>query len=237
MKQTLLFICLFIFICLFNACNKDEGFGGSSSLEGYVYNVVHYDDNLSFRTETIPAAKEDVYLIFGEDKDDYFGEDTEADNNGLYRFDYLRKGKYVVFAYSELANGKREAVFREINVGSGVSRAETIYIHTGKAYGTAIIMGKVHTTYHHNGDYRDAGPGTGMRAYIKNAGEIAYFDDVRVVDGVFFFQKLFPGTYEIAVETEDKNTEAVSFVIRTITITETGKIYEIPEVFEVNTSV
>ena len=237
MKQTLLSTCLFLCIFLLNACNKDEGFGGSSSLEGYVYNVVHYDDNLSFMTDTIPAAQEDVYLIFGENQDDYFGEDTEVDNNGLYRFDYLRKGKYVVFAYSKLANGKREAVYREVNVGSGTSVAETIYIHTGKAYGTAIVMGKVHTTYHHNGDYRDEGPGTGMRAYIKYSGEIAYFDDARVVDGVFFFQGLFPGTYEVAVETEDEETEAISFVVKTITITETGKIYEIPEVFEVNTSV
>jgi hypothetical protein len=26
------------------SCNKDEGFGGSSSLEGLVYSVVHPDD-------------------------------------------------------------------------------------------------------------------------------------------------------------------------------------------------
>ena len=237
MKQTLLFTCFFLCICLFNACNKDEGLGGSSSLEGYVYNVVHYDDNLSFRTDTFPAAKEDVYLIFGEDPDFYFGKDTEADNNGLYRFDYLRKGNYIVFAYSELANKKKEAVYKEVKVGGGVTKADPIYIHTGKAYGTAIVMGSVYTTYHHNGTYRDAGPGTGMRAYIKYPGEITYFDNARVVDGLFFFQGLFPGTYEIAVETEDKDTEAVSFVIKRITITETGKIYEIPEVFEVNTSV
>ena len=237
MRQTLLYSCLFLCICLFNSCNKDEGIGGSSSLEGYVYNIIHYDNNLSFRTETIPAAKEDVYIIFGENQDDYFGKDTEADNNGLYRFDYLRKGNYIIFAYSELADGKREAVYKEVNIGSGVSQAETLYIHTGKAYGTAIITGKVYTTYHHNGDYRGAGPGTGIRAYIRHAGEITYFNDARAVDGMFYFQKLFPGTYEIAVETEDENTEVVSLVIKTITITETGKIYEIPEVFEVNTSV
>ena len=237
MKQTLLFTCLFLCICLFNSCNKDEGFGGSSSLEGYVYNVIHYDDNLSFRKDTFPAAKEDVYLIFGENPDFFYGEDTEADNNGLYRFDYLRKGNYIIFAYSEAANGKREAVYREVNVGSGVAKVEPIYIHTGKAYGTAIITGVVHTTYHHNGEYRDSGPGTGMRAYIKYADEFTFFDNARVVDGLFFFQKLLPGTYEIAVETEDKNTESVSFIIQTITITETGKIYQIPEVYEVNTSV
>ena len=236
MKQTFLFICLFLCTFLFSACNKDEGFGGSSSLKGYVYNVVHYDDNLSFRTETFPAAKEKVYLIFGENPDNYFAKDIDADNNGMFQFDYLRKGNYVIFAYSQLANGKREAVYKNVKVSGGTSEAEAIYIHTGKAYGTAMIKGTVHTTYHHNGNYRGEGPGTGMRAFIKNAGEIAYYDDIRVIDGVFIFQKLFPGTYEIAVETDDIDTEVVSLIVKTITITETGKIYETGE-FRVNTSV
>ena len=116
MKQTFLFICLFLCTFLFCACNKDEGFGGSSSLKGYVYNVVHYDDNLSFRTETFPAAKEKVYLIFGENPDNYFAKDIDADNNGMFQFDYLRKGNYVIFAYSQLANGKREAVYKNVKV-------------------------------------------------------------------------------------------------------------------------
>ena len=237
MKQKHLYLSLFFCICLFNACNQDEGIGGSSSLEGYVYNIVHYNDNLSFKTDTFPAAKEDVYLIFGENKDNYFSKDTEADNNGLYRFDYLRKGNYVIFAFSNYASGKREAVYRNVKVDGGTSKVETIYIHSGKAYGTAIIKGTVQTTYHHNGNYQGEGPGTGMRAYIKHAGEAAFFDDIRVIDGVFFFQGLLPGAYEVAVTTEHEETEIVSLIIKRITITETGKVYEIPEVFRVNTSV
>ncbi|MDR1585105.1 MAG: hypothetical protein LBS07_02875 [Prevotellaceae bacterium] len=224
-------------LLLLSSCNAGEGLGGSSSLEGYVYNIIHYDDNLSFGTDTIPAAKEDVFLIFGGDAAAYFGDDVEADNKGLFRFDYLRTGNYIVYAYSELASGKKEAVYKEVKIGKGYNRTDTLFIHTGKAYGTAIIKGEVHTTYHHNGSYRGEGRGTGMRAYIKHAGEDAYFNDVRVVDGIFFFQKLLPGAYEVAVETEDKTTEAVSLIIKPVTITETGIIYKIEEVFEVNTSV
>ena len=229
-----LFVVCAIFFC---ACNQEEGLGGSSSIEGYVYDVIHYDDNLSFRTDTFPAAKTDVYLIFGNNSLSYFGKDVEADMNGLFRFDYLREGNYIAYSYSSLPDGRKEAVSTSVTVGKGNNKADTLFVHSGKAYGTAIIVGKVHTTYHHNGGYRGDGPGTGIRAYIRHAGESVYFDDARSSNGTFFFQKLLPGTYEIAVETEHEDTEVVSLVIQTITITETEKVYEIPKVFEVNTSV
>lgn len=226
----------FLLLLLFSSCNKDEGLGGSSSVEGYVYNVIHRDDNFSFATDTIPAVKEDVFLIFG-DNDDYFGDDVETDKDGFYRFEYLRKGNYIVYAYSQFADGSKEAISQTIHAGSGKNRADTIFIHTGKAYGTAMIKGTVYAWYYHNGNYRDDGPGTGMRAYIRHAGEEAFFDDIRVVNGIFIFQKLLPGNYEIAVETEDKNTEKVDLIIQSVTIKETGKIYEIEETFEVEVAV
>ena len=238
MKHAFSFLCIILCIFLFSSCNEDEGFGGNSSIEGYVYKVIHYDDNLSFRTEIIPAAKENVYIIFGNKTDDFFGDKTDAGNNGLFRFDYLRPGNYVLYAFSEPADGKKEPVFVNVNMGKKTNaRADTLFIHTGKAYGTAMIKGNVYTTYYHNGNYRDEGLGTGMRAYIKHDGEEGYFDDIRVIDGVFYFQKLLPGKYIVGVETEDKDTEAVSLVTQSITITDTGIIYECPEVFKVNTAV
>jgi hypothetical protein len=80
---------LFIIALLFS-CNKDEGLGGSSAIVGNVYNVIHRDDNFAFTQDTIPAMKEDVYLVFGNK--DYFGDVVETDQHGMYRFDYLRKG-------------------------------------------------------------------------------------------------------------------------------------------------
>ncbi len=44
------------------SCNTDEGIGGSSSIEGYVYNVIHLNDDYSFRTDTFPAAGEKIYI-------------------------------------------------------------------------------------------------------------------------------------------------------------------------------
>ncbi|MDR1524857.1 MAG: hypothetical protein LBS79_06340 [Tannerella sp.] len=221
------------------SCNKDEGIGGSSSLEGYVYKVMHQDDNFSFRKDTFPAVREDVYLIFGDREDDFYGEDVKTDQNGLYRFDYLRKGDYIVYACSDFVDGHKVGETKNVTVHKGLNRADTIFIHGGKAYGTAMIQGTIHATYYHNGDYRDEGPGVGVRVYIRHAGEIASFDDIRAGEnGVFIFQKLLPGDYVISVETEDRNTEKVDVVNSgVIRIGETGKIYIIPETFRVSVSV
>lgn len=237
MKFTYLFSLLLFFLILGNSCNSDEGFGGSSSLEGYVYNIVHYDDNFTFRKDTIPAVKQDVFIIFGNNSFDYFGDDIETDYNGFFRFEFLRPGNYKVYAYSEPANKQKVATIKDAKVVGKTNQVDTIFINTGKAYGTSIIKGNVITTYYHNGVYRDRGPGTGMRAYIKHKGEEGYFDDVRVVEGAFYFQKILPGEYEIGVTTEDILTEAVSLIKKSITVTESGIIYEIPETYLVNVSV
>ncbi len=237
MNKIFLYSFLSIVLIALTSCNRNEGLGGSSSLQGYVYNIVHYDDNFSFRKDTFPAAKEDVFLIFGSGSEDYFGEDIETDNNGFYRFNFLRNGNYTVYSFSELANKQKIASYVKAKVDGKNSVADTIFINTGSAYGTSIVSGKVEAVYYHNGEYRDHGPGTGMRAYIRHKGENAYFDDVRVADGVFYFQKLMPGEYEIAVETEDMFTEAVSLVIKPIEVKEPGIIYEIPEAFRVHVSV
>ena len=231
MKHRQIFLILFPFF-VFLSCNNGEGLGGSSSLEGYVYNIVHYDNNFSFIKDTLPAAKQDVYLIFGDDA--YFGDDVETDKDGLFRFDYLRKGNYTVYAYSEYANmegGKeRKAVMREVKVGGGLNRVDTIFIHTGDANGTAMIKGSVYAYYMHNGVLRDQGPAVDLRVYIKRIGEDTHFDDVRVGDqGIFVFQKILPGQYEVYTISEDPETEKPSAVFTTVAVTETEIMYNLTE--------
>lgn len=232
MKMRSFFLFSLILPFLFFSCNKDEGIGGSSSLEGYVYNIVHKDDNFSFTKDTIPAAEEDVYLLFGSD--DYIGENEDTNGNGLYRFNYLRKGNYTVFAYSKYADGRKEAVSQTVKVGSGTKRTDNIYIHSGKAYGTSMVKGSIYAHYYDKGRKIDEGPAMGTRVYIKNLGEETHFDDVRAGDqGIFIFQKIFPGKYEIWTSTEDPDTEKVSPIKMTIEVTKMGEIYELPEEFVV----
>lgn len=199
-------------------------------MEGYVYQVEHSDDNFSFKTDTFPAAKKDVYLIFGDSETDYFGDDVEADRYGLYRFDYLRKGSYIVYSYAEYADGRKEAISQKVKVGSGSNKADTIFVHTGKAHGTAMIKGSVYASFYDKKEKVDEGPAIDADVYINRAGEEMFFDRIRVGDqGVFIFQKILPGKYEIWVTSEDPETRKLTPVKKTIEVVETGKVYELPK--------
>lgn len=80
------------------ACNKIEGEGGTSSIEGI---VIKQDFNKEGElTEEFPSPDEKVYIIYGEE-DNIYDDDFNSHFDGRYRFDFLRKGKYQIFAYSE----------------------------------------------------------------------------------------------------------------------------------------
>ncbi|MDR0428185.1 MAG: hypothetical protein LBH12_06230, partial [Dysgonamonadaceae bacterium] len=153
--------------------------------------------------------------------------------DGKYRVNFLRSGDYAVYAHSEFADGSMKAEVVNVHVSGSLTKADTIFIHTGKANGTSMIRGSVYATYWHNAKYQGEGPALGERVYIRHAGECGYFDDLRVSDkGVFVFQKdITPGMYEIYVITKDKDTRVPKLVTKTIEIMETGKIYDLPNEF------
>ncbi|MDR2621874.1 MAG: hypothetical protein LBC48_04745 [Dysgonamonadaceae bacterium] len=225
---------LFLGLFLLSACNQDEGLGGSSSLEGYVYQIEHSDDNFSFQTDTFPAVKKDVYLIFGDNATDYFGDDVETDNHGLYRFDYLRKGNYIVYSYSEYPDGRKAAISQNVKVGGGANKADTLFIHTGKSYGTSMIKGCVYALFYDKTTKIDEGWAIDTDVYINRAGEEMFFDRIRVGDqGIFIFQKILPGKYEIWVTSEDPETRKLTPVKKEIEVTKPETLYEFPERFTI----
>ena len=217
----LLCMCL---LC-FASCNRSEGEGGTGTVQGYVKLINHPDDNYSLPADTMDAAKTDVFIIYGNS--DFYGDDVETDKNGFYQFKYLTKGDYTVFSYSTLPSGERIPVTASVSIGNGdTGNVPTIYIHQGKAYGTSVVKGKVYALYYHNDSYRGQGWAYEHRVYIREAGEAYHFDDVRVgLDGVFAFQKLQPGDYEIFTFTENSN-EIPSPMIETLTVEEAGQIIE-----------
>ena len=242
--------CLFIAcvsLWLFSSCNNDEGLGGSSSIEGYVYSIVHLDDNFSFTTDTVPAVGEKVYIVYGGNENDPIAnKDVDTNKNGLYRFEYLRKGNYVVYAlssYPDELDKKKEAKDDElklVNVGSsGTAHADNIYIHKGKAYGLSMIKGTVIAQYYDKSSPEGGPvPAVETRVYLKRAGEDTHFDDVRVGDqGVFVFQKVPPGKgkYEVYTTTEKKGikNKIEATPVQTIEVSEAHKVYELPETFHI----
>lgn len=207
------------------SCNQNAGEGGTGTIQGYVKLINHPDDDYTLPADTMDAAKTDVFIVYGNA--DFYGDDVETDDKGFYKFKLLTQGNYTIFSYSTLPSGERVPVTASVSLGKGeTAYVPTIYIHQGKAYGTSIVKGKVYALYYHNETYRGQGWAYEHRVYIKNLGDLYHFDDVRVgLDGVFAFQKLQPGDYEIFTFTENSN-EIMSPIIDTISVEEPGQIIE-----------
>lgn len=97
MKRFSLFFLLAALISLWG-CEKHAGEGGTSEIRGKVY-VIDYDQSFTHILSEYYAPEEDVYIIYGND--DVYSDDFETHYDGTYRFRYLQKGKYTVFAYSK----------------------------------------------------------------------------------------------------------------------------------------
>lgn len=200
------------------SCNKSEGEGGRGTVQGYVKLIHHPDDDYQLNVDTLDAAKTDVFIVYGDEE--FYGDDTETNPEGLYQFEYLTPGNYTVFAYSTLATGEKIAVSQSVKLERGqVAHVPTIYIHDGKSYGTSVIIGKVWGMYFHNQyDYRGEGWAYEHRVYLRKLGDVFHQDDVRVgIDGIFAFQKVLPGTYEVITYTQD-GYEVPSPLIDTVTV-------------------
>lgn len=212
-------------VLMFVSCKRNEGEGGTGVVQGYVMLINHPDDNYTLPADTIVAAKTDVFIVYGNS--DFYGDDVETDDKGFYKFKYLTPGNYTVFAYSTLASGDKVPVTASISIGKGeTGNVPTIYVNQGKAYGTSIVTGKVYAMYFHNDTYRGQGWAYEHRVYIRKEGDPYHFDDVRVgLDGVFAFQKLQPGNYEVFTFTEN-SAEVPSPLIETISVENIGEIIE-----------
>lgn len=206
------------------SCNDKEGEGGTGTIQGYVKLILHPSDDYQLNVDTVNAAKTDVFIVYGDDE--FYGDDTETDPDGLYQFEYLTPGNYTVFAYSTLPSGEKVAVSEPVTLERGqVAQVPTLYVHDGKAYGTSIITGKVWAMYFHNAEYRGEGWAYEHRVYLRKLGDSYHLDDVRVgVGGVFAFQKVQPGTYEVITYTQNAQ-EVPSPVIDTVTV-EAGQILQ-----------
>lgn len=234
MKKIISFFTLLLLLAGISSCNRGEGTGGTGTIEGTAFSVLHPDDNYNLETDTIPAAKTDVFLVYGTSG--FYGDDVETDHTGFYQFKYLRPGTYTLYAYSTKPSGERVAVSRTVTVERGkVTTVPDIYIHSGKAYGTSIVKGVVNATYiDKNGNVTGTGPAYEHRMYIQRKSEPYPFDDVRAgIDGVFMFQKIDPGQY-IVFTTSVYNEDEVPYIIqKEVTVEEAGTIVEIEEPFAV----
>lgn len=222
-------VSLFLFSCV-----NEEGEGGISVIQGKVYKVLHPNDVYSLEADTFPAAKEDVYIVYGDEP--IYGDKMETGYDGFYRFKYLNKGTYKVYAYSIYPNSVKVAVIDTVTVGYGKTKeVQDIYIHEGKSLDKSYIKGTVLVKYYDKGYINLVPePAYEARVYIRVKGAAYQFDEVRTgLDGVFMFQQLDPGEYEVFVMTEQAGTKVLRSVIQTVTISGKGVIETISNPFNI----
>lgn len=114
-----------LLLIFFNACKKEAGEGGNSRLAGKII-LREYTAFPILYTETV-ATDEDVFIIYGDD-DNSIDDRTRSSYDGSYKFEFLNKGKYRIFAYTEdtiLATfGQQKAVVVDAEITKNNSTVE-----------------------------------------------------------------------------------------------------------------
>lgn len=253
MKNYLILLIGLMSLSLFS-CVDEAGEGGTAVIQGKVYRVLHPNDvynlkidtntvetdsfktsNYFIDTDTLPAAKEDVYIVYGNQL--VYGDKMETGYDGYYRFKYLTKGTYNIYAYSTMSDGIKSAVIDTVTVANGETKeVQNIYIHQGKALDKSYIKGTVLARYFDKvylAGFYDI-PACEARVFIRVKGAAYQFNEVRTgSDGVFMFQELDPGKYEVFVSTEKAGEKVLTPIIMPVTIEAKGIIKTIKKPFHI----
>ena len=101
MKKLFFYFLVSLFII---ACEKPAGEGGSSVIEGEVWELFTYQNPTNGNWDTTfyrPDIGQDVYIIYSDNYEDLYDDKFETDYNGKYRFENLRKGTYTIYTYAD----------------------------------------------------------------------------------------------------------------------------------------
>ncbi len=105
------------FLCLMTACKKEAGEGGNSVIQGKILERTYTAFPTIYSDKA--ALEKDVYIIYGDDNST-FDDRTRTSFDGSFKFEFLRKGKYRIFVYTEdtvLTNfGKEVPIFLDAEI-------------------------------------------------------------------------------------------------------------------------
>jgi len=116
MKIKKLSIALFLLL-LIGACTKQEGYGGKSTIYGYVLEK-DYNNSGQFQSEYYKPDQK-VFIVFGDN--DFYDDEIDTDYTGKYKFSYLYAGKYTLYTYTECSpidpcDSGVKTVLMEVNI-------------------------------------------------------------------------------------------------------------------------
>ncbi|MEM7039952.1 MAG: hypothetical protein AAF570_23465 [Bacteroidota bacterium] len=84
------------------SCNVKEGEGGLGTITGKIW-ALDYNAELTNLLGQYYAPGENVYIVYGDDE--VYGDQMDTHHDGTFRFDFLRKGTYHIYAYSKDTTG------------------------------------------------------------------------------------------------------------------------------------
>jgi len=117
MNKKLSVFLVILFSAVTFSCSKEAGEGGNSTIYGKI--IAHnYNAEFTNLKGIYPAADEDVFIIFGDDRS--YSERVRTSYDGIYEFKYLRPGDYTIYAYSKDSTltmaSEMYAVIRKIKI-------------------------------------------------------------------------------------------------------------------------
>ena len=203
-------------IPLLFACERDEGFGGNSSISGTI-KIREYNNDMSVLLDEYLADDHNVYLVFGNNT--AVGDKTETSYTGDFRFSYLTPGDYELYYYSDdtVSGSGHDDVPYSTNITLGKNEDKdigTLYSYRFRDYteGDATITGRVMMiTYFRNAlpplsedDILDIVPAQDYEVYLIYGDHEGYDERARTdYDGYFRFTGLIKGDYMVYTFTEE----------------------------------
>jgi len=235
-------VILFIMASLFSvSCEKSEGLGGTASISGTVTEQF-YNDDFSLLIYEKPAVDEEIYIVYGNNKD--LGNRVRTNNLGQFQFKYLYPGSYQVYFFSADSsaglNLDTEELF-EVELGRGEERdlgnlekLTTLDFDDG----TAMIKGVVKVI-----DYVDGSSwpnlvvdktyfATEQEIYLTYNNHTFYDQRIRTQSGgVFEFGGLIPGKYLVFLYSDDVTGDSDKVTVEfEVTIDEFDQVVDLGEI-------
>jgi len=204
-----------VFLFTLIACSKHEGEGGNASIQGKVIVKLCSDDFSEIYAE-FPDEERNVYIVYGDN--DYYGDKTDTHYDGSFKFGYLRKGKYTIYAYSDDESGQSEsgkvAILKEVEIKKNGEKIDIgsieVYNQVSNYEGSSTIKGKLFA-YDWNSEMtilKDSFYVKNEYVYLARRADNYYFERIRTFyDGSFVFPSLPIGEYEVYAYSRDASMQ------------------------------
>lgn len=212
--QKLLFNSLFMAILIFfSSCNKEEGYGGNSSIKGVLVEKFYNDDYSQLIYEK-KAADEDIYILFN--KSGTISDKVSTTYDGKFEFKYLFPGKYQIYFYSDDTTSayfeNKEFVMdidlkknEELDLGQ-LAKINTVDYNEGSASikGKVFLINYLNSSSYPNLIVKDITLAQDHEVYLIYGKHPSYDERIRTnYDGTFTFRNLIKGKYKIYLYSED----------------------------------